>query len=354
MVIKKNKKPNIVLITIDSLRGDYVNYENMPHLMDLIEKQGTAVFNAYTAGVPTYYAFPSILGGVYPFKYGIRIGLPKNVKTIAELLQENGYATLGFSAGNVYTSSYFGYNRGFQFFEDYLRGLRTTKVHRNFKNKLKKCLKIPAIRNTFSLLKKKYNILRGEFFPVPTAKKVLSDAQKSLDNFVKENIPYFLWVHLMDVHEPYLVESEDLTFRERVYRSKIEPERAKIWSGLVRYLRKNEDRNPEELIEGFIDRMRRVLAYNDFLKELYTKALKSTDRYVTDFIKIVQKRNPNTIFIITSDHGEEFFDEMTYGHFPLFHNDAVVKVPIIMVGPGIKSISVPEMQISTVDIYPTI
>ena len=353
MVIKKNKKPNIVLITIDSLRGDYVNYENMPHLMDLIEKQGTAVFNAYTAGVPTYYAFPSIMCGVYTFKYGVNLGLKFCKKTIAEIFKKSGYKTLGFNAANVYTSHFWGYERGFYYFEDYLKG-KKYKVWKSLtrgENLFSRIIKFGL--SSLAKIRRYICIIYGEYSPGVSAKSLL---QNVLTEIKKDyNTPFFLWIHLMDVHMPYSAKMKDLGFYDRAKRIWIDNKvYDKLFKKVNRFLRSKPDRKPKEMLEKYINIMEEAKPYKEFLRFLYTKSIQVVDREVSTFIKQILYDFPNTYFLITSDHGEEFFDNVSYCHAPLFHNDAVVRVPLMLIGDQLKNFSLPSVPISTVDILPTL
>ena len=331
MVIKKNKKPNIVLITIDSLRGDYVNYENMPNLMDLIDKQGIAVFDAYTAGVPTYYAFPSIMCGVYPFKYGISIGTKHCKKTLAEIFKEAGYTTIGVSAGNPHTSRYWGYDRGFDYFQDYIRPKKKRSVKEFLKKRKILYFTSKKFYSIISTPRDKMVLFFKNYFPTPTIETILEEVKKILPS-VDNASPFFLWIHLMDVHLPYFVDKRDLTFKERLKRVQVEERKKKIFQKLISLLKNNLESDPVKLLHKFTGITKEAQGCIEFLLVLYTKSIRRLDRNLLVFIDYITSVNPNTIFLITSDHGEEFLDNMSFFHFPLFHNDSVVKIPLILIG----------------------
>ena len=59
---------NVVYITIDSLRADHVGHlgydrETTPTL-DRLAEDGTVCTHAIANGIPTFYSFKSLLGGV--------------------------------------------------------------------------------------------------------------------------------------------------------------------------------------------------------------------------------------------------------------------------------------------------
>lgn len=347
-------KPNVILITIDSLRGDFVNYKYMPNLMRIIEKREVATFNAFTAGMPTYYAFPSIIHGIYPFKFGKKINANKQLQTIAEVFTENGYFSLGLSAGNIYTSSYTGYDRGFSAFEDFLP---KSNIKRTIKKRLNSIPLIGKIaKSSLAFLgsqKRRLNLLRGKYYPFPGCENILSIAFKELSSI--DELPYFLWIHLMDVHEPYIFDPAKSNFSLNIQRAILEPKRGKLWAKLIIFLRENLSKGSLNVLDGFIEKMQEIKHYNHFFREIYSLSVKSVDEHLSKFIESILSNHPNTFFLITSDHGEEFFDLTTYGHFPLFHNDAVVRIPFIVIGPEtvVKNLHLPDL-ISNVDVPPTL
>ena len=70
------------------------------------------------------------------------------------------------------------------------------------------------------------------------------------------------------------------------------------------------------------------------------------------FYEHLQKNAPNTILIITSDHGEEFNEHGGFEHGRTLYNE-ILKVPCIITGPGIKKAKLSELY-DSVDIMPTL
>src|SRR5690349_11536946 len=104
----KRRKPNILLIAVDSLRADHMscyNYsrQTTPHL-DRFARQSTLFENTYSAFIPTTSAYASMLTGMDVFSTQVvalrhQGPLRPQVKTMPEVLRENGYNTtcVGFS-----------------------------------------------------------------------------------------------------------------------------------------------------------------------------------------------------------------------------------------------------------------
>ena len=95
------KKPNIILVGIDSLRPDFLSYfggtETTPFL-DLFLSQATVFNESITPIARTFPSWLSILSGQYPQQNSIRTNLANqnqiNSSTmLPRILQENGYET---------------------------------------------------------------------------------------------------------------------------------------------------------------------------------------------------------------------------------------------------------------------
>src|SRR5262245_54022150 len=119
-----NVKPNIVLITIDTLRADHLgcygyNQKTSP-VIDQFALRGLRFQNAYSAVPITLASHATILTGVYPNKHGYRDNAffaPTSSVLVSEILERNGYQTAAFVSGAP-LSGRFGLNRGFDYYDD--------------------------------------------------------------------------------------------------------------------------------------------------------------------------------------------------------------------------------------------
>ncbi len=175
---KKTKPYNIVLIVIDTLRSDHLPFygykkNTAPFLLEMSKK--SIVFkNTFSASSWTSPATASIFTSMYPFQHGVQMGLlairnaqkidpnivlnkiPEKIKTITEVLKEEGYMTYGV-ADNLNIDSRQGFTQGFDKFETFM-----------YKQ-------APNVNNTIKSWKKE----------------------------IMENGKYFLYIHYMDPHAPY-------------------------------------------------------------------------------------------------------------------------------------------------------
>jgi arylsulfatase A-like enzyme len=116
--------PDIVLVTIDTLRADAVGFlgnrrGTTPNL-DRLAAEGAVFENAHGQNVVTLCSHVNILTGLYPYQHGVRdndgFRLKDDVPTLATLLKAKGYATAAF-IGAFPLDSRFGLARGFDVYD---------------------------------------------------------------------------------------------------------------------------------------------------------------------------------------------------------------------------------------------
>ena len=170
------KKPNILLITVDTTRADHLpsyGYKGVrtPNL-DSLAKQGVLFRQCATTAPLTLPAHSSIMTGTYPTYHGVRINgntaLSAEHLTLAEEFSANGYRTGAF-VGAFVLDGRWGLNQGFDHYDD-----------------------------QFDL--KKYKKLDLGLVQRP-ANQVVDAALGWLDG--EKEKPFFAWVHLYDPHTPY-------------------------------------------------------------------------------------------------------------------------------------------------------
>jgi len=120
--------PNIVLVTIDSLRADHLHcygYSvNTSPNIDQLASQGLLYQYAFSAVPLTLPSHATILSGVYPLKHGIHDNAhfpPPSQQFLQELLKPHNYTTAAFISGEPLHAT-FGLNRGFDYYNDDFSG----------------------------------------------------------------------------------------------------------------------------------------------------------------------------------------------------------------------------------------
>lgn len=313
------KKPNIFFITIDCLRADFFKsldgIQLMPNLLKFTEK-GTYFSDTYSNGPTTRNSFPSILSSSYTLMYpSFYKKFSEHRLSIHQFLKNKGYSTIGINS-NPYLSSYYQYNRDFDIYHDILSKdpLTLESIFRKVVLTLKKTSLKKLTR--FTLKDRPYN-----------RAKIMNKI--ALSSLKKVNKPFFIWLHYMDPHVPY--------FPPRKFRG--------IKARKVKYINQKVKNDPSRLSESDI---------KNFM-ELYKGTLKYVDEELGNLMHSLEalELTENSLFIITSDHGDEFKEHGGFSHTAKLY-DELLHVPLIMKGPNIPEDKVITKMVSLIDIAPTI
>ena len=338
-------KPNLLLITVDALRADHLGClgysRSLSPAFDRLAEEGVLFTQAIAHGPRSPASFPAILSSIYQFSTANH-GLPAGATTLAEVLNQHGYATAGFCAGNVYISSYYGYQRGFEQFRDFLT--------------LKPGSEAPERKSSGRLAPFKALIRRsledsgrydGAFLLFSSAlrgKKNIADMAKAEDVHPFEggetlneqatawlshprDRPFFLWLHYMDVHYPYL---------PRVARLR-PSDYGRFALSLPCLLLKRHAYPRRVLIDLYDDRIRDM---NRILDQLLDRL--QAGGFLQD-----------TVIVLTADHGEEFAEHGGWTHSAKLY-DELLRIPLMIKGPGLPQGMVIEEQVGLIDLAPTL
>jgi len=175
-VADRRSRPNLVLITIDTVRADHIGcygYKGIktPNI-DALAADGTRMERAYTPVPITLPSHAVMFTGTYPMKTGMHDfsgnTLGAEQQTLASVLKQHGYDT-GAVVGSAVLDSRFGLNRGFDFYYDHFDFSRLLETN------------LDAMERPGNLV-----------------------ADEALQWFGKRtDKPFFFWMHLYDPHHPY-------------------------------------------------------------------------------------------------------------------------------------------------------
>src|SRR5436305_1423167 len=121
-------KPDIFLITIDTLRADHVHcygYANVKTpTLDALAQDGIRFTQAFTPSPITNTSHASILTGLLPGSHGVTdfaVPLTAAHPTIAEVLKKQGYHTAAFIGAVILDSKTLapGFDRGFDYYDNF-------------------------------------------------------------------------------------------------------------------------------------------------------------------------------------------------------------------------------------------
>ncbi len=284
------RKPNVVLVVIDTLRPDHLGFggytrETAPFLAGLAA-EGTVFERAFSTSSWTAPSTASIFTGLYPPRHGVvqgffahfhgaqeeglsepqvldLIGLPREYPTLPELFQAEGYRTFGLTT-NINIGAELGFDRGFERFE------------------------------------------RLDNVPAKQVLERLGGWKTELA--AESDSPFLLYLHFNDVHSPY--------------------HPRKRW-----------------FVDSDDERERRMSAYDSEISYL--------DSFLAELARDYSL-GPDTLFVVASDHGEEFLDHGAWFHGFSLHRE-LNQVLLMVHGPelGVPARRVP-INVSLVDVLPTL
>ncbi len=296
---------NVILLTIDALRQDvfgcYGNKLGVTPFIDSLQEHCIRFTNAQSCGPYTQASFPAILTSSYYHEYGKTEQLSTRRTLISEVLQKAGFDTAAFHS-NAYLCGFFGWSRGWNTFYD------SMEVEVDDKEPYIKASELNG------------RVSRWIEFRKTSGK----------------NQPFFLWLHYMDVHEPYVP--------ERKYVEAVDP---------------SISLNDDEMFALFKETLlKRDILDQDkvqLLKKLYLAHVKEVDEATKEFFGILEQAGvlQDTVILITSDHGDEFGEHGGLSHDGRMFRE-LIDVPLFIYDPDLTGETVRNELVSLLDVSPTI
>ena len=324
-------KPNVILLTIDTLRADMLNCYgyNTPLTpnIDRLAASGIRFEQAISGGSWTQAAFPVIMTSSYPAMYGGCLGrLATERPSPVETLTAYGYKTGGFST-NPHLSRATGYDRGFQHFSDLVPSEAEPRLRRIKGGQ--RLLRNPLFHYGLRMFGNRMRPAR-----LYTSAADVTDSVCRWLELVES--PFFAWVHYMDLHWPYHLE-ESLRHPRDI---------AQAWQDhAIMYGRSNFKGNEPITV-----------AQRKHFVSLYEQSLQYLDTQIGRLMCHLDKLgyDSNTMIILLSDHGEEFLDHGRWGHWESNLYDEILRVPLIIRTPDRSGSQVIQRQVRLLDLMPTI
>jgi len=324
----------IFLVTIDSLRTDSVscyhsNSELTPNICEFARE--AAIFeNAFSLSSWTTPSIASLMTGFSPSIHTVTKDhaiLPNELPTIAGELIKKGYYTCAFGI-NPNLTKRTNISRGFLYYDFYPK----YAVERAIGSKLlKHFYKFFTAENVFDLAPENVVLDWGSLINTET----LTDL---CIRWIEENRSrrkrFFLWVHYLDPHVPYAPPP-----------AYVKEKKAISSMGF------NFDKAIEVLSGAFVPSEKEKI----WMKALYDGEIRYVDDNLGRLFNALKKMDiyNDSLVILTSDHGEEFWDHGRYYHGHSMYNE-VLSVPLIIKSPGGKESKRVDTQVSLNHIMPTI
>ena len=305
---QSSNRPNIMILLIDTLRADhladYGYYRLTDPFLSEFGKRGIRFARAYSQSSHTKVATTSLFTGLLPPFHKVRRAghpslenknrimsdvLSEDLITLPEVLKKAGYITGAFVT-NPHLRPFFGFDQGFDTYQ---------------------------------------------YLDSSTRAEVLNNTVLRWLRRQPKNRPFFVYVHYMDVHEPYNPPREYTTLyiNEMVkmvkiyqfngpWRWKEPPDKKSIYYTIALY---------DAQINYWDDCFKR------FISQLENEG----------FLK-------NTLLIIIADHGEEFYEHGGFGHGYTLYEEQL-HIPLYMFFEDvIQPNQIWDDMVQTVDIFPTV
>ena len=305
-------KPNILLISIDSLRADHVGCYGYARAttpnIDKLAGEGTRFARALAAAPWTLPSHLTMLTGHEPDVLGVSLGeygLADHARTIANVLTERGYRTNAVVCA-PYLKRSFGFDHGFESYDDKLAEAKVEEIH-----KMKRAPQ--AVDRALKVIRER----RGE--------------------------RWFLFLHFWDVHFDYVPPAP---FRKKF----VDPK----YSGSYEM----EDWATNASFKVGMDK--RDFAY---AVTQYDGGIAAVDAQLGRLFAALRRAGEweRTAVILTADHGDEFLDhgQKSHGHSVF---DELLHVPLIVKGPNRGDTMPPRVPpnstiactVGLIDLFPTI
>ncbi len=272
--------------------------------LDAMAEDGVVFENAVASGVPTIASMTAVMTGHHSLA-SPEIGFNNQQReqvtsrpTIAEVLSKAGYST-GALSPNPPASSYFGFDDGFDWFEDFLAE-DSGVVERAWNRIFQSSIEGGGLSTYLRLFK---NVITKDEILRPWAdfyEEIMAWRER-----VEE--PYFLWVLLLEPHHPWMPPAD---FQE--------------WSS-----RSDKYRAFRQYYEMFTNGWTPEFdnEEHDRLVNLYD----DSTRYGDAFLERLQSdlADDDPAFVVHADHGEEFGEHGRYGHQPVL-TEELIHVPLVL------------------------
>jgi len=292
-------RPDILLISIDSLRPDHLGawgYDRPTSpSIDALAARGLRFDQARSASPWTLPSHMTMLTGLWPTEHEViedSLRLAPTVPLVTERLREAGYATGGF-VSTIYVSHLYGFDRGFDRFED-------------------------------------YGITEGDNLHHPVHLPQETDDAWSFAAGLPAGKPAFIFLHTYDVHYPYLPPEP--------FNSQFDPAGTTKDTAYKTY--------------AYFLKHPLPVAKLAHQKAQYDEAIAWVDQGIGAFVAKWEASGRKLNVLITADHGEELGERGSWGHGHTLYAEAL-RIPMVLVGPGIAP-AVRHDRVGTIDVAATV
>ncbi|HJL20468.1 MAG TPA: sulfatase-like hydrolase/transferase [Sandaracinaceae bacterium LLY-WYZ-13_1] len=294
---------SVIVLLIDTLRASKLRAYNPESrvetpTMDAVAEEGAVFENAQAPENWTKPSVASVLTSLTPMTHNTKeqgSSLSPSALMLSEVFQDHDFATASFIA-NGYVSDRYGFNQGWDHYTNYIREERNTE-----------------------------------------AGNVFREAIDWIEEHRDER--FFAYIQTIDPHVPYDPPDDLLEhYDPGEYDGPIAPRRT-----------------GHQLEDAKAGRMELTARDRRRLEALHDGEITYHDREMTRFVERLRELGlyDEVIFVVTSDHGEEFHEHGSYGHGHTIYQE-LIHVPLIVRWNGVVEPRRVAQTVSTLDIAPTV
>ncbi len=301
--------PNIVLVTVDTLRADRLGCYGYPRATtpaaDRLAREGTKFTQAIVQIPETLPSIVSMMTSAHPIDHGVRqngYSLPPELPTLAEILKAEGWQTAAF-VSSVILSPQTGIGRGFETYD----------------------VDCPI-----------------PFLLWPLGQRRAKDTTDAAIAWLRRRTAsadgsFFLWVHYIDPHSLYAAPEP---FLDRFVKA---PYEGKVTG------------DPEQFLQIVAKFLPLEPADIEFLGDRYDGEVAYADAHLGRLVDALSNLGlDHTLVVYTADHGESLGEHEYYFDHGEFLYDDQIRVPLIVRHPDLPRDNVVDQQVQAVDFMPTI
>ncbi len=339
-------RPNLIMIGSDTLRADRIgavrNGESLTPNIDRLAASGTRFTSCYVPCARTAPSLISMLTGTWPHHHGVRDNFvadtDKELKcvTLPKVLRQLGYR-------NAAVSDWCGADLGkFDFGFDILD---LPEDQWNLKYLIRQGPK--DIRLFLSLFL--HNRVGRQMLPevyylggVPQTTQLGRRGRHMISRLASSGEPFFLNLFYSTTHPPFASENPYyIRYAKPDYKGESKFAMARLSDPFEIIRRQGEPREEFDL---------------DQILALYDGCVAQFDDEVGKLMAHLEAGEliEDTIVVLYSDHGMEFFEHGTWGQGNSALGDFSARVPLVVAGPHIPAGQQVEQVVRTVDLLPTV
>lgn len=344
--VSPGARPNLLMIGSDTLRADRLGHagyrRSLTPNLDRLAEQGANLTQCYVPCARTAPSLLSMMTGTWPHTHGVRDNFVTDEQTrlrlpaLPGLLADAGYNTAVISdwAGSDMGK----FDLGFD--EQDLPGDQWN-IHffmRQGPKDIRLFLSLFLSNRIGKFFLEEIYYLGG----VPLTRQLGLRARQMLEELGSDTQPFFLNVFMASTHPPFASEYPYYTmYADPNYRGPSKFAMAKLTDPFEIIHRQGEPREEFDL-EQILD--------------LYDGCVKSFDDELGRILDYLQTSGlaENTLVVVYSDHGMEFFEHETWGQGNSAIGDFSARVPVVMAGPSLGAGICLDGVTRSVDLAPTL